>query len=149
MCFLSYMEYSLFVFFTCCNVCVGSCLVLWLLCLFGYDWFYSFVFSCVIEKRGLYSYVCCSMINFPDRFLEMFEVHIHNTLQFNEFSRKVVIPKVRYDRRSQCRSPCAMDSHNAVCPVRPAAIMLAERTTDSHSSYYGKTDSYIAGSPVW
>ena len=26
--FLSYMEFSLFVFFTCCNVCVGSCLVL-------------------------------------------------------------------------------------------------------------------------
>ena len=65
--FLSYMEFSLFVFFTCWNVCVGSCLVLWLLCLFGYDWFYSFVFSCAIAKRGLYSYVCCSMINFPDR----------------------------------------------------------------------------------
>ena len=26
----------------------------------------SFV-SCAIAKRGLYSYVCCSVINFPDR----------------------------------------------------------------------------------
>jgi len=41
--FLSYTEFRLFVFFICCNVCVGYCLVLWLLCLFGYDWFYSFV----------------------------------------------------------------------------------------------------------
>ena len=35
--FLSYMEFSLFVFFTCCNVCVGSCLALLLLCRSGYE----------------------------------------------------------------------------------------------------------------
>ena len=79
MCFLSYMEYSLFVFFTCCNVCVGSCLVLWLLCLFGYDWFYSFVFSCAIAKRELYSYVCCSMINFPDRWYSCIYIFAPNS----------------------------------------------------------------------
>jgi len=41
--FLLYMEFRLFVFFTCCNVCVGLCLVLLLSCRSGYNWFYSFV----------------------------------------------------------------------------------------------------------
>jgi len=58
------------------------------------------------------------------------------------------MPKVRYDRWSRCRSPGAMDSHNTDCPVRPAVIILADNTNDSHRSYYGKTDSYIAESPV-
>jgi len=65
--FLSYMEFRLFVFFTCWNVCVRSCLILLLLCRSGYDWFYFSFLSCAIAKSGLCSYVCCSVINFLDR----------------------------------------------------------------------------------
>ena len=48
-------------------MCVGSCLILLLLCHSRYDWLYFLFLSCAIAKRGLYSYVCCSVINFPNR----------------------------------------------------------------------------------
>ena len=62
------MEFRLFAFFTCCNVCVlGPVLSCYCYAVPGMtDSVLSFP-SCTIAKRGLYSYVCCSVINFPDR----------------------------------------------------------------------------------
>jgi len=80
-------------------------------------------------------------------FLDMFEVHTHKDIAVQRVQLKVFMLKARFGRWLQCRNPCMMDSHNAGFSVLLPLIILADCTTDSHRSPYGKTDSYIAGNP--